>query len=599
MTRRIVTDWYAHDRLAARFAETRLKKALPKQWGAAIGLLAVHDKSEPVWRKDSAWLEKLQAFKKAHGQALNWAMSDADICTRATATAAHVEDLIALWPDGLPECEKLDTVMIVCDSVGVDYPKALTVAGAIARGTSPHWWRRVLRRKVARIVEHGAIKLGLVNKAAGGYASNDAVQRRRQQLARNEAMLKSAVMRNEAGQYFTLSDLAKKSTANPAIRGGELMTRIRGCEEFAEGEGHVGLFLTLTTPSRFHAVNAGGKTAAAKPRPNPRYDTVNNPTPRDAQLWLRTMWARARAMLARLGVSAYGFRVAEPHHDGTPHWHALLWVKNERDAMLLTSAVWAYWLSDGGDERGAADNRINVKRMVRSDKNGRGGAAGYIAKYIAKNIGHFDVGDYMDQAQGLEFSVWAGDVKGWQRVDAWAATWGIRQFQAIGQPSVTVWRELRRVTKDQVEAARIDGDGEAWNAWCAVHREGDLQACWRRYMAAMGGVCIPRAAYRMRPACRVTESVNDYGETFQKRRIVGLELNSGRWLVSRRQAWARVIEKVSQGKGESKRLAAPWTGFNNCTARLGGTLRAALMGLKSGDVAPGWWDEKGGGYALG
>lgn len=578
MTKKQTRNWHDEGWRNGRFEETSLKKALPKQWAGAVSLLAVHDAQTPVWMRCGDWRARLEAFKKAHGDALTWALSDSEICQRAASIVAHTDDLLTLWPEPLTETQQLDVVMIVCDSVGVDYPVSITVAGAVARGTSLTWWRRVLRRKVARVVEHGAIKLGIVNKAAGGYASNEAVTRRREQLARNEAALKAHIMRNEAGQHYTLHDLAQKSTANPAIRGGELMTRIRGCEEYAQAEKHIGLFLTMTVPSRFHAVIVGGKTAAAKPRPNPRYDRVNNPTPRDAQMWLRTMWARTRAMMARLGIAAYGFRVAEPHHDGTPHWHCLLWVKSERDAMLLTSSVWAYWLSDGGEDRGAADNRVNVKRMVNSDENGRGGAAGYIAKYIAKNIGHFDVGDYLDAGQGLEFAVWAGDVKGWQRVDAWAATWGIRQFQAIGQPSVTVWREMRRVTKDQIELARVQGDGVAWKAWGAVQRQGDVMACWRRYVVAMGGICRKRGDYAIKPFARVNTVKNGYGETIEQRKIVGLELRSGRCLISRRQSWARALHSVPVDSGEAARLAAPWTGFNNCTARLGGTLKAALLG---------------------
>ena len=567
--KRVTVDWGSRDGLEARILQAALCKSVPAQWLAGVKALAVVDSSEPLWMRAGSWLERLRDFQVKHGDALAWSLSDSEICTRAVEFAAYIEDLMTLWPEPLTEPEKIEVVLMVCRSVGVPEPVAITGAGVIARGVSAQWWRRVLRVKVARVVEHGAIKLGVVNRHAGGYASDDAVARRGAQLARNAEMLSRAVMRNEAGQFYTLAELAKTSVANPEIRGGELMTRIRGCEEFASASGHVGTFCTMTTPSKFHAVTVGGKTAAARPRPNRLYDGVS--TPRDAQMWLRVMWSRVRAELARKGVEVYGFRVAEPHHDGTPHWHALLWTKTELEAQKLEAIIAAHWLSECAEERGAADYRTNFKRMV------QGGAAGYIAKYIAKNIGHFDVGDSLDESDGLQVMVWAGDVQGWQRVSAWAATWGIRQFQAIGQPSVTVWRELRRVTADQVESARMLGESVASSAWNAVHRTGDLMACWARFVRAMGGVCLKRSAYRIQPAKRVNEVVNGYGETIEQRRIVGVELESGRWLISRRQAWSRVLEKVEQSPTERAACGTPWTGFNNCTARLTGRLRAALL----------------------
>ena len=105
---------------------------------------------------------------------------------------------------------------------------------------------RALRRKVALTVEHAAIKLAVVHHKNGGYASDEACRRRVDQNKRNTELLARVKMRNEAGQVYSLAELAALSPSNRDIRRGELMTRIRGCEEFADANGHHGLFLTLT-----------------------------------------------------------------------------------------------------------------------------------------------------------------------------------------------------------------------------------------------------------------------------------------------------------------------------------------------------------------
>ena len=567
----------AHDhdgdlRRRARLVERRLKATVPSQWARSIEALAQHEPGCPVWMRAGDWVARLERFRAEHGGAIVWHMCDTEICTRARAIADSVGDLMTLWPDPLAEPERLDVVRAACAAVGVDDPVAVTAAGAINRGLSHVWWRRVLRKKVARMVEHGAIKLGLVNRAAGGYASNGAVDRRLAQVARNEAMMKKTLIKNEAGQVYSLSELAALSVANRDVRRGELMTRIRGCEEFADDAGHVGVFFTLTCPSRFHSVMAPPRGSRAAPRRNPRYD---GSSPRDAQLWLCDMWARARAKIGREGLVMYGFRVAEPHHDACPHWHALLWFADAAAAERAGAIVREYWLSDDGAAPGARKNRVNIKRME------RGGAAGYIAKYIAKNVGgSYDVGGHLDGTGGDQadaFGVESGAVQGFQRVDAWAGTWGIRQFQPIGQPPVTVWRELRRVTHDQAEQARIDGERAAWQAWGAVQRQGDIMACWKRYLLAMGGVCRKRGEWAMKTAARVVDSVSQYGEDVTRKITVGIELASGRWLVSRRQSWAHVSEGAQAPESRAS-MARPWTGFNNCTARITHNLRRAFMG---------------------
>lgn len=236
-------------------------------------------------------------------------------------------------------------------------------------------------------------------------------------------MLERTELEAADGTVIKLSQAVEASPANKSIRRGELMTRLRGCEDLADEAGMVGLFTTNTAPSRFHSV--GGA--------NPKYD---GSTPRDSQDWLCKTWAACRAKLKREGVRFFGFRVAEPHHDGCAHWHMLLWCEPEQ-AAKLRAVMHKWWRLDEGTEEGAAKRRCLIKTM---DK---GGAAGYVAKYVAKNID--DAGAVGDEGHDEGGSA--------ARVEAWASAWGIRQFQAFGQPPITVWRELRRVEAQAVQGA--------------------------------------------------------------------------------------------------------------------------------------------------
>ena len=65
------------------------------------------------------------------------------------------------------------------------------------------------------------------------------------------------------------------SVANPEIRRHELMVRMRGFEDMAQEQGKLGLFLTLTAPSSYHAWRVG-KQDKAKTYQN---EDFNNATP--------------------------------------------------------------------------------------------------------------------------------------------------------------------------------------------------------------------------------------------------------------------------------------------------------------------------------
>lgn len=582
-----------------------LMRAVPPQWcqpikAAGLGrLLGDANDPPPLWLQSWDAIQAIREFDERFGKASSWSLSDWEICAMAKRMVQEAQELdAAVQAETVEVSARLDVVRLLLRMLGVREPHALKGEPDVLRAHDESWWRRLLRKHVTRVVEAGAVRLGVVNRQQGGYASDLTVRRRESQIERNANALKRSLYKNEAGQVWTLSELAALSPSNPVIRGGELMTRIRGAEEYADARNHVGLFLTLTAPSRFHPVTLG---SGGRPRPNPKYDGVS--TPRDAQMWLRTMWARVRSHLNTQKVNMYGIRVAEPHHDTTPHWHALVWAESEMEAQYIEMAIRAWWLSEDGEERGAEKNRVNIKRMV------GGGAAGYVAKYIAKSVGHAALADHLDVVQGQLWDVEQNDMPGHRRVDAWAACWGIRQFQAIGMPSVCVWRELRRVGQDQIDGLHRDGDQTTQRAWVACHKQGSAQANWRVYMEAMGGHCLGRGQWHLKMAHRPVApgQVNKYGEALTVGRVVGLQTRRGQWLVSRRMAWTPVAAETetfdpeactdsdvgrSLAIGEA-RAAMPraWTGFNNCRARLTGELRRAALGRgrhEAEDCIPGF-----------
>lgn len=356
----------------------------------------------------------------------------------------------------------------------------------LARLTCSLWWRRKLRRLAGRRLEQVQREAHRVHAQAGIYCSNLTIERRKSQKVRNRALLETLEAINQHGQAYTLAELAELGLANPDHRRAELMLRIRDTEAEARRLGHAGMFYTVTAPSRFHPVLQNGA------RRNPKYDGA---TPREAQQHLQALWAKVRAKLHRDEIGIYGLRVVEPHHDGTPHWHLLVWMKPEHEAAV-TRTLRDYAEAESPEElydrRG---NKTTARFKAVKIDHARGTAAGYVAKYISKNINGEQFMDADKYDQPMHSSA--------PRIEAWAAVWGIRQFQFLGLPSVTVWREVRRLNERQ-DAHVADWEAATRPAPAAAERFQAIRKAanagqWDLFIRLMGGPNRPRKERPVRP----------------------------------------------------------------------------------------------------
>lgn len=379
------------------------------------------------------------------------------------------------------------------------------------------WWLGRIRRAHAAAVESTARNLRMVGARADKYISRESMERAAQQRRRNRRMVESHDVVADDGEVVALARVAERSTANAAIRRGELMTRIKGLESCAESLGHAAIFVTTTCPSRFHflAGSASGKKIA---------DGVekNLSDVRGAQKHLLAVWSRIRAALHRAGVAIYGMRIAEPHRDGCPHHHYLLFCAREHVADVRRAFL-RYALEDSGSEPGALAHRVKWVPL-----SGSGAAAAYVAKYVSKSIDGEGVGLDLDGDDSTITS---------KRVRAWAATWGIRQFQQFGGVPVGLWREVRRVDREADVSPLIDA------ARSCVHRDGERQADYGAFVRLLGGPMVGRGAL-LSLAKRSGAAVTRYGVR-DVTRVVGVaDLQAGQTVETRLRTW-RVVRRAA------------------------------------------------------
>ncbi|MBO0615392.1 replication endonuclease [Thiothrix fructosivorans] len=377
-------------------------------------------------------------------------------------TALEHASVIGISPPQVPhKAIRLDDGAVVTDR------DTIREIGQAKRLTSPRWLYRVMRCERERLAELQALRLRMIHKDASAYVTRRAlaVQKAKSEMARDYMNSREAVSLTD-GRVMNMGDVMNAGVSNPANLRNEMMMRISDGERYIQQyhPDYVCLFFTFTSPSAFHAMKMSGgyrttdkhgvtRTIGAKAIPNPSYQqqipthkgrgknvvtTLRENTPRLSHHWLTDKFADFRTWAKDNDIDLHYIRTTEPNHDATAHWHGLLWVA-ENVVSDVKRALNDTFLAEFGEEIGAWKHRVQIKQMDAS----KGSAAGYIAKYISKNIDGFSVGK--DFESGLDAATGA------DAVNAWRKTWGIRAFQFSGNfAPVTHWRELRRITPQQV-----------------------------------------------------------------------------------------------------------------------------------------------------
>ncbi|HHY2983027.1 TPA: replication endonuclease, partial [Enterobacter hormaechei subsp. steigerwaltii] len=272
-------------------------------------------------------------------------------------------------------------------------------------------------------------------------------------------------------------------------------------------------------PSKYHATTKAGY----------RNTKWKGASPSDTQSYLTGLWARIRAKLHREEIRIFGIRVAEPHHDGTPHWHMLMFMLPE-DVERVRLIIRDYaWEEDHHELR--SDKAKKARFHAEAIDPEKGSATGYVAKYISKNIDGYALDGATDDESGELLKETA------PAVSAWAARWHIRQFQFIGGAPVTVYRELRRLA-DTETAHGLSVE------FAAVHDAADA-GDWAGYVNAQGGPFVRRDDLQVRTLYEPRAEFNQYGEeTVCIRGVYDSAIGAGTPILTRLTQW-KIVPKCA------------------------------------------------------
>ncbi|EIG0792547.1 replication endonuclease [Salmonella enterica] len=423
---------------------------------------------------------------------------------------------------------------------------------AISKMLSVRFWSRHFRTFTRRWREHLYIVVGDVRRQRSVICSPQWVQHWLASRKRGrEIMAETDLEDEETGETLPLLSAVDASVSNNEKRRAEMLTRVKGLEELAaldhmsQDSDYVALFFTWTAPQQYHAWLETGR----------RNRKWNGASPRETQRYFTRTFKNFSTALTRRDIHIFGMHVTESHHDGTPHWHGILFVRREQEATLR-DVFEGYANAENCSAHRPGKPPEQSQLMIKPVDKRMGSLTAYITKHICRNLEGCAPGG-RDKETGRPWTELA------RHSAAWASLWGIKQFQFTGGPPVSVWRELRKLS-DQKQADSVSPVfGELHHAAGA----GD----WAEYTRLQGGLPAARKNLTMRTWYQAASEPDECGQYTAIIKGVYLPGTGKAPVATRTRKWKvktpRQNVKPGFMKNRRKPALTPWTRINNCTMR--------------------------------
>ncbi|HAV1620262.1 TPA: replication endonuclease [Enterobacter hormaechei subsp. steigerwaltii] len=528
----------------------RLARVRDSQVSSSFRFMASHDGLEgllvlPEMNQDQ--VKRLSTLVAAHmSMCLDAACGDLFV-----ADEVKPEEIRQVWERVAAEAMRLEVIPPAFEQLRRKRRRRKPVPydlipGSLARMLCADWWYRKLWQMRCEWREEQLRAVCLVNKKASPYVSYEAVIHKREQRRKSLEFFKSHELVNADGDTLDMEDVVNASNSNPAHRRNEMMACVKGLELIAEMRSDCAVFYTITCPSRFHATLNNG-------RPNPKWTSE---TVRQSSDYLVETFAAFRKAMHKAGLRWYGVRVAEPHHDGTVHWHLLCFMR-KKDRRAITALLRKFAIREDREELGKNTGPRFKSELINPCK---GTPTSYIAKYISKNIDGRGLAKEVSKETGRSLRDSA------EHVTAWASLHRVQQFRFFGIPGRQAYRELRLLAG---QAGRAQGDKKAGapvleNARLDAVLAAADAGCFATYIMKQGGVLVPRKHHLVRTAYELNDEPSAYGD--HGIRIYGIwsPIVEGR-ICTHAIKWKMVRKAVDVQEATADQGAcAPWTRGNNC-----------------------------------